>query len=38
VAIVRVRKDVKLLRENWDVVIVRVRKDVMLLRERGEWL
>ena len=37
-ALVRVRKDVMLLRERGDVVIVRVRKDVMLLRERGTWL
>ena len=36
--IVRVDKDVMLLRERWDMVIVRVRKDVMLLRERGTWL
>ena len=37
-AIVRVRKDVRLQRERRDMVIVRVRKDVLLLRERGAWL
>jgi len=36
IAIVRVRKDVYLLRENRDVAIVRVRKDVMLLRENRD--
>ena len=36
-AIVRVRKDVRLLRENRDLAIVRVRKYVRLLRERGTW-
>jgi len=34
-AIVRVRKDDRLLGENGDRIIVRVRKDVRLLRERG---
>jgi len=38
VAIVRVRKDVRLLRENGDVSMVRLLKDVRLLRERGTWL
>ena len=37
-AIVRVRKDVRLQREMGDMAIVRVRKDVLLLRERGKWL
>ena len=37
-AIVRVRKDVLLLRERGEMAIVRVRKDVLLLRERGKWL
>ena len=36
--IVRVRKDVTLLREKGDMAIVRVRKDVTLLREKGIWL
>jgi len=34
-AIVRVRKDVMLLREEGDMAIVRVLKDVILLGERG---
>jgi len=33
VAIVKLRKDVTLLRENRDLAIVKVRKDVTLLRE-----
>jgi len=33
VAIVKVRKVVKLVRENTDMAIVKVRKDVTLLRE-----
>ena len=32
-AIVKLRKDVTLLRENRDLAIVKVRKDVTLLRE-----
>jgi len=35
-AILRVRKDVTLLRERRDLSRVRVRKDVTLLRERGD--
>jgi len=35
---VRVRKDVRLLRENVDVAIVRVCKDVRLQREGETWL
>jgi len=38
VSIVRVRKDVRLLRENVDVAIVRVCKDVRLQREGETWL
>ena len=34
-AIVRVRKDDRLLRERGEMAIVRVRKDDRLLRERG---
>ena len=37
-SIVRVRKDVRLLRENVDVAIVRVCKDVRLQREGETWL
>ena len=37
-AIMRVRNDVMLLREELDIAIVRVRKGVTLLRERGIWL
>jgi len=37
-AILRVRKDVMLLREMGDMDIVRVRKDARLLREMGTWL
>ena len=37
-AIVKLREDITLLRENRDMAIVRVRKVVMLLRERGSWL
>jgi len=37
-AILRVRKDVMLLREKGDMAIVRVRKDARLLREMGTWL
>ena len=33
IAIVRLRKGVKLLRENRDMAILKVRKDVTLLRE-----
>jgi len=36
--IVRVYKDVRLLRGKGDMAIVMVRKEVMLLRERGAWL
>jgi len=37
-AIVRVRKDVMLLRERVGMAIVRVRKDVMLQRKGWAWL
>ena len=37
-AIVRIRKDVMLLRERVWMAIVRLRKDVMLMREGGTWL
>ena len=35
-AIVRISKDVTLLREKWNVAVVRVRKDVMLMNEKGD--
>jgi len=37
-AIVRLPKDVLLLRERGEMAIVKVRNDVLLLRERGKWL
>ena len=37
-AVVRVRKDVMLLREREEMAILRVGKDVLLLKERGKWL
>jgi len=36
VAILRVHKDVRLLREKGDVAILRVHKDVRLLWEKGK--
>jgi len=35
VAILRIRKNVTLLEEKWDMTILRIRKDVTLLREKG---
>jgi len=37
-AIVRVRKDVMLLRDKRDMDIIMVCKDVSLLRQMGSWL